>query len=64
MGSYDLTIEGDVVLGDPDDDVTRVTWLLANVAGAADRMELELRGTDQHMHVFRQDLQTEAEYAR
>jgi hypothetical protein len=64
LASYNLTIEGDVLLGAPRADAGRVTWLLQRVAGVADRLEEMLLGLDAPMSKFRSDLETEAVYER
>lgn len=62
--SYDLTIEGDVLLGGPDTDLTRVGWLLGEVTQVADRLEERLLGGDQPMPTFRDDLALEVSHER
>jgi len=58
--SYDLTVEGDVVLGDPFYDVLRVGMLLKRVADQADALEqVHLPSQDQQLVVFEQDLKQE-----
>ena len=62
--SYDLTIEGDVLLGDPGTDLERVRWLLGQVTQVADRLEERLLGGDQPMATFRADLTLEVSHER
>ncbi len=59
--TYDLTIEGDVILGtDPIHDSTRVGLLVRRVTTAADRMERALLpGRDEPLPTFRKDLEEE-----
>lgn len=57
---YDLTAEGDVLLGDPANDAERVRWLIASVARAADELEHVLLGRDETLETFREDLGREA----
>jgi hypothetical protein len=64
LASYNLTIEGDVLLGPPGADIGRVRWLLERVASVADRIEETLLGLDEPMTTFRNDLETEAVYER
>jgi hypothetical protein len=65
LNSYDITIEGDVLLGDRHEECgARVSWLLQSVAKAADRMEEKLLEIDQPMQSFREDLVTETTYGR
>jgi hypothetical protein len=64
LSTYDITIEDDVLLGNPSSDKARVTWLLRRVAEAADKLEKDLLHTDQPMAVFKQDLTTEGAYGR
>ncbi len=64
MSSYNLTIEGDVLLGDPRYDAERVRWLLKQVTDVADHLEEAVLSKDQPMSEFRVDLEGEANYAR
>ncbi len=64
MSSYNLTIEGDVVLGDRRHDAERVKWLLQQVTAVADHLEEAVLEKDQPMAAFRDDLAGEASYAR
>ena len=58
--SYDLTVEEDVLLGDPQHDVARVALLLKRVADHADALEqIHLPSLDQPLDVFEADLQDE-----
>ena len=55
--SYDLTVEDDVLLGDPSVDVARVALLLSRVAQQADVLEqIHLPHLDQALEVFEADL--------
>jgi hypothetical protein len=59
-GSYDLTVEEDVMLGAAQYDVARVTSLLRRVVDQADAMEqIHLPSLDQPLQVFEHDLQSE-----
>jgi hypothetical protein len=60
-GSYDLTIEDDVLLGDERHDADRVERLLRRVTTQADRLEEILLGVDQPMARFREDLRREGD---
>jgi hypothetical protein len=42
----DLTVEEEVLLGDPAADASRIAWLVTRVTAAADRLERELWGDD------------------
>jgi len=64
LESYDLTIEGDVVLGSPSSDGRRVSGLLRQVAAVADRIEEVMLREDKPMSVVRDDLEKEATYER
>jgi hypothetical protein len=65
LSSYDITIEGDVFLGDKAEECgTRVSWLLRSVAEAADRLEEKLLKIDQPMQSFKTDLLAETDYGR
>lgn len=56
-GSYNITVQEDVLLSGPEHDVARITALLKRVAEEADRLELiHLQGRDQSLDVFREDL--------
>lgn len=58
--SYDLTVEDDVMLGDPFYDVVRVGMLLKRVADQADTLEqVHLPSQDQELAVFEHDLKRE-----
>ncbi|MGH7461040.1 MAG: hypothetical protein ACREMA_08425, partial [Longimicrobiales bacterium] len=61
---YDLTVEGDVLLGKRASDVPRVRWLLETVVLAADRMEEVLLELDRDPAHFHEDLTREAEVER
>ena len=61
---YDLTVEGDVLLGNPSADKGRVSWLVEDVAGAADRMEAVLLEIDHDPAQFREGLEREVEFER
>jgi hypothetical protein len=53
----DLTVEEEVLLGDPATDARRVEWLVARVTGAADRIEQALWGArDASIDAFRSAL--------
>ena len=60
-GSYDLTVEEDVLLAaDPRHDGTRLEALLRQVVDQADRLEQEfLPGLDQPLGAFRGELEQE-----
>ena len=62
--SYNVTIEGDVMLGSPANDAARVQWLLNRVTLVADRLEEKVLGTDQSMEVFRDSIKHEPAYER
>jgi hypothetical protein len=57
----DLTVEEEVLLGDPAADAHRIAWLVTRVTAAADRLERELWGeaTDSPMDQFRAALSRE-----
>lgn len=57
--SYDLTVEDDVLLSNPDHDATRVLQLILRVTAQADELERSLLGTDEPLTTFREDLQRE-----
>ncbi len=59
--TYDLTVEGDVLLGkDPIHDSTRLGLLVRRVTTAADRMERALLpGSDEPLPTFRKELEEE-----
>jgi len=61
---YDVTAEGDVLLGDPASDSARVRWLLETVVAAADRLEQVLLEIDNDPALFHDDLAKEAEFER
>jgi superfamily II DNA or RNA helicase len=59
-GTYDLTVEEDVLLVAPDHDVTRVGTLLRRVAAEADALEqIHLPSLDQPLELFEADLKRE-----
>jgi hypothetical protein len=59
-GSYNLTVQEDVLLGDCVHDDARVNALLKRVAEEADRLEqIHLPGTDRALAVFADDLRQE-----
>jgi hypothetical protein len=59
-GSYDLTVEEDVLLAEPEHDVSRVTLLLQRVVEQADALEqIHLPSLDQTLDVFEADLKNE-----
>lgn len=62
--SYNVTIEGDVMLESAATDAARVQWLLDRVTLVADRLEERVLGTDQSMEVFRDSLKHEPAYER
>jgi hypothetical protein len=64
FAQYDLTVEGDVLLGEPSADLERVGWLIEQVAGAADRMEEALLEVDADPLLFREGLEREVEVER
>lgn len=56
-GSYNLTVQEDVLLAGPEHDAARASALLGRVAEAADRLELiHLPGQDRSLQVFREEL--------
>ena len=59
--SYDLTIEDDVLLGDPEHDLARVGLLVHRVTSEADGMEREHFDDERHvkLDVFEADLRNE-----
>ena len=61
---YDLTAEGDVLLGEPCSDSARVRWLLETVVSSADHLEEVLLETDNDPALFQDDLVKEAEFER
>ncbi|MGH7463330.1 MAG: hypothetical protein ACREMA_20165, partial [Longimicrobiales bacterium] len=61
---YDLTVEGDVLLGKADADLPRVGWLLETVVSAADKMEQALLELDLDPSLFQEDLARETEVER
>jgi hypothetical protein len=61
---YDLTVEGDVLLGDPAADVGRVRWLIESVATAADRLEAVLLEIDHDPAAFKDGLEKEVDFER
>ncbi len=59
-GSYNLTVQEDVLLGDRAQDAARVNVLLKRVAEQADRLEqIHLPDADRALHVFKDDLRQE-----
>jgi hypothetical protein len=61
-GSYNLTVQEDVLLSNPEHDAARASALLKRVAEEADRLELiHLPGEDRTLDVFREDLLRESE---
>jgi hypothetical protein len=59
-GSYNLTVQEDVLLGRPEYDVTRVAAILVRVAKYADQMEMtHLPGYDRPLESFAHDLRRE-----
>jgi len=58
-GSYDLTVEDDVLLGGVDHDRARVAGMIVRVVRAADLIEHELLGEDQRLEKFADDLREE-----
>jgi hypothetical protein len=64
FGEYDLTVEGDILLGSPSADQTRVRWLLESVVAAADRLEEVLLQMDHDPAQFKEGLEKEAEFER
>ena len=61
---YDLTAEGDVLLGESRTDAARVRWLVEAVAAAADRLEEVLLQIDNDPTLFHEDLAKEAGFER
>jgi hypothetical protein len=61
---YDLTAEGDVLLGEPMSDAARVEWLIETVVWAADRLEHLLLDVDLDPAIFREDLEKETDFER
>lgn len=64
FGEYDLTVEGDVLLGSPSADAARVRWLIESVVTAADRLEAVLLEIDHDPTAFKDGLEREAEFER
>jgi hypothetical protein len=64
--TYDLTVEGDVLLtARPENDAARVGMLLSRVVNAADALEQEfLPGQDEVLDTFHHDLVKEANHGR
>lgn len=64
--TYDLTVEGDVLLATrPEDDASRVGMLISRVVTAADALEQEfLPGQDEVLDTFHHDLAKEADHGR
>jgi len=61
---YDLSAEGDVLLGHASSDLARVRWLVETVAGAGDRLEELLLQLDDDPTLFHEDLAKEADFER
>jgi hypothetical protein len=61
---YDLTAEGDILLGSLDSDLPRTKWLVETVTTAADRLEEVLLEIDADPECFHDDLQREADFER
>jgi hypothetical protein len=61
---YQLTVEGDILLGHRASDLARARWLVATVAAAADRMEEILLEVDLDPASFHEDLAKEADFER
>jgi hypothetical protein len=58
--TYNLTVEGDVILGtDPVHDSTRVGLMIRRVVTSADKLERDLLRLDEPMPTFRKDLKEE-----
>ena len=56
-GSYNLTVQEDVLLAGPEHDAARASALLGRVAEEADRLErIHLPGEDRSLDVFREEL--------
>jgi hypothetical protein len=62
--SYDVTVEGDVLLGDAASDRARIRRLVLDVVRAADEIEKRLVGDDASFEDVRGDLDNEGRYAR
>ena len=64
-GSYNATVEEDVLLGQPRHDAARVAALIRRVARQADDLEYEhLLGADRPLPDFRDDLAKDLHHAR
>lgn len=64
-GTYNATVEGDVLLGASARDAARVGALVRRVTGHADVLEYEhLTGRDHEMTEFRDDLAKDLHHAR
>lgn len=61
---YDLTVEGDVLLGNPATDSGRARWLIESVVTAADRLEAVLLEIDHDPTAFEDGLQREVDFER
>jgi hypothetical protein len=60
-GAYDMTVEDDVLLGDPAHDHERVARVVARVVRGADRLEqVHLPDRDQPLAIFRPQIDSEA----
>ncbi|MCA9730027.1 MAG: hypothetical protein KC729_20255, partial [Candidatus Eisenbacteria bacterium] len=61
--SYNLTVEGDVLLGDPSHDAQRVASLIGRIVTSADRLEADLLpDRDRPLEEFRDNLDREGLY--
>ena len=56
---YDVAVEGEVILGDPSWDVTRLADLVAQVTEDADYAERSLTATDLALSQVRRTLETD-----
>ncbi len=64
-GSYNATVEEDVLLGDPAHDQSRVAALIEHVTRAADTFEhIHLPGQDETIEAFRDDLTKDRHHGR
>jgi hypothetical protein len=64
FNEYDLTVEGDVLLGAPAADPGRVRWLIESVVEAADRLEAVLLEIDHDPTAFEDGLEREVDFER
>ena len=62
--AYDLTVEGDVLLGEPESDLPRVRGLVLDVVRAADDIERRLLDQDSSLDALSADLDDEGRHAR